>query len=302
VDGPAVARLPALGLGPASTSAPLSAAQLARLRDVRPEHLRVDVDLDDAGWPAALAHAGAASRALGAALEVALLVGDGDVPAALAAVLAGERVARVLAFAAGAETATPAETTPPAVLRRVRGALDAALGDVPVGGGTDMYFCELNRTRPRSAEMDVVAYSIMPQEHADDDRSLFEALRPQGATVRTARSFAGGRPIVVSPVTFRPRRPACDPDPRQAAPLAGAWTAASVKYLAEAGAAAVSYFEPAGPRGVVAADGAATPVHAVLAALSACRGAGVGECASDDPLRAVGLALRAGDTDPPRLT
>ena len=51
----------------------------------------------------------------------------------------------------------------------------------------------------------------------------------------------------------------------------------------------------------MAADGAATPVHAVLAALSACRGAGVSGCASDAPLRAVGLALRAGDAEPPRL-
>ena len=52
--------------------------------------------------------------------------------------------------------------------------------------------------------------SIMPQEHATDELTLVENLSAQAETVRSAQRFAGGRPIVISPVTLLPRWPAPD--------------------------------------------------------------------------------------------
>ena len=79
-----------------------------------------------------------------------------------------------------------------------------------------------------------------------------ENLDAQAETVRSARAIAGDKPIAVSPITLRRRvnfHAAGDPPPtppgelpdsvdvRQAALFGAAWTAGSVKYLSEAGAA-----------------------------------------------------------------
>jgi hypothetical protein len=55
------------------------------------------------------------------------------------------------------------------------------------------------------AAIDLAAYSINPQVHAFDNLTLVENLEPQADTLATARTFLGGKPVAVSPVTLRPR-------------------------------------------------------------------------------------------------
>ena len=239
----------------------------------------------------------ALAHAIESPLELALFTGLDDDLSVAASWFADVPIARIVTFVAGAETATPDETTPSALITKVRNEFASLVGDPPVGGGTDMYFCELNRTRPESAAMDFVAYSIMPQEHATDDRTLFENLRPQAETVRAAGEFAGGRPIVVGPITLLPRGPQPQTDERQSTSLVGAWTAGSIAYLSVAGAHAVSYYEPAGERGVVGDGGEPTPAWDVLRWAIAHAGAVVRACSSDDDRRVVGLAIE-GDGNP----
>jgi hypothetical protein len=84
--------------------------------------------------------------------------------------------------------------------------------------------------------------------------------------VRTACKLAGGKPVIVSPLTLKPRfnpyasgpvplpRPGELPpqvDPRQTSLLGAGWTAASLKYLAEGGAQRVTFYETTGWRGVM---------------------------------------------------
>lgn len=208
-----------------------------------------------------------------------------DVPLELALHPEGERdlaawaavrapIARVLVFPKG-HKATPSEWV--ALARKhFRG--------VPIGGGTDAYFAELNRG-PRPEGFDVVAWSINPQVHAEDDLTLIENLEAQGWTVESARALAPGVALAVTPVTFRPRfnpnatdvltsesdSDVSTSDPRIRTPFGAAWTAASFKYLAESGASSVTYGD-LGP---------------ALPGLSGWR---VVPCASSDPLRLVGLA------------
>ena len=212
----------------------------------------------------------------------------------------------------------PEETTPPGLVRLVRSGL--GLDGVPVAGGTDMYFCEVNRTRPQIEAMDGLFWSLNPQVHAFDDVSLVETPEAQGEQVKTALVITGGKPAFVGPVTLKRRynvnaseaeaEEAADElpdsvDPRQASLLGAAWTAASVKYLAEAGAAAVTYFETTGWRGVVQGDeaptlperfpaqaGQAFPLYHVLADAAGWRGAELLACTSSRPLDVVGLAVR----------
>jgi hypothetical protein len=190
-------------------------------------------------------------------------------------------------------------------------------------GGTEIYFTEINRTRPQADTWDGVCYSITPQVHAFTDIDIVENLDAQAETVRSALALSKGKPVVVSPITIRRRvnfhatvvEPETPPgelpdavDVRQSSLLGAAWTAGSLKYVSEAGAAAVTYYETAGWRGVVehaegsrlpekfhCAPGHVFPLYHPLADVAGWRGAEVVECVSDDPLAAVGLAVRAED-------
>jgi hypothetical protein len=183
-----------------------------------------------------------------------------------------------------------------------------------------MYFCEVNRTRPEMDAMDGLFWSVNAQVHAFDDVSLVETPEALGEQVRTALEITGGKPVFVGPVTLKRRYNVNatvaeaereddelpDPvDPRQASLLGAVWTAASLKYLAETGAAAVTYFETTGWRGVIQGDeppllpdqfpgqaGKAFPLYHVLADVAGWRGSVVLSCSSSGPLRVVGLAVR----------
>ncbi|MBD0257299.1 MAG: hypothetical protein ICV83_16395, partial [Cytophagales bacterium] len=214
--------------------------------------------------------------------------------------------------------ATPPDL-PPTVVPRLR----RALGDnVPVGGGTDAFFAELNRNRPAAPELGFLAFSVNPQVHATDALSLVENLEAQAFAVETARGFAGGKPVAVTPVTLKRRynpdatgeQPATPPgelpwnvDVRQPSLFAAAWTLGSLTYLAGSGAARLTYYETTGMRGVLLGDaspalpagfratpGTVYPVYLVFKEILAFRPASILPAASSQPLSCAGLVLENG--------
>ena len=303
-----------------AADAPLpSAAETRLLRVLGSAHVRFDLHLGDHAWAEALARALATARALDAQLELAVFLGpEADQELArLRTMLAAAEVARLLVAPEGAQTVAPDETTPPQLVRFVRERL--GLAGVPVAGGTDMYFCELNRTRPTVLEMDGVFWSLNAQVHAFDDVSLMETPEAQGEQVRAAREFAGGKQLFVGPVTLKRRfnvnatvaegeatgELPDSVDPRQASLIGAAWTLASAKHLAEQGTHAVTYFEAVGWRGVIQGDqapplphsfparaGQALPLFHILADISSLRGRQIVACAASRPLDLAGLAVR----------
>jgi hypothetical protein len=296
------------------------------LAALAPEHVRVEVRLDAEGWRERLAAGQETTRALNASLELALMLRDEHAPALadVATALAdGPPVARVLVTWAGGRTATPLETTPAQLVGLAREALASSAPGAAFLGGTEIYFCELNRTRPDLGSWDGLTYSITPQIHAFSDIDVMENLDAQGETVRSAHAIAGGKPVTVSPVTLRRRvnfHAAGDPPPtppgelpdsvdvRQSALFGAAWTAGSVKYLAESGAGSVTYYETTGWRGVVEREGGSAlpdrfrsrtgevfPLYHTLADAIEWRDAEVLACESSDVLAAVALAVRTVD-------
>ncbi len=329
--------LPSIGLGMASHGGAFAPREIALLRELRPAHLRVDLRLDRPEYPDDLRRALDACRALGCGLELAVFLGgDGDETtgsngdeatsldglAALLATAASDGqvpVRQVLVFRAGEEVA--AERWVPLARARLGDAMPGAL----FAGGANAYFNELNRNRPSADVLDAwdaVVYSVNPQIHAFDEASLTEALEGQADTVTSARLFCGNLPIIVSPVTLRPRFNAVatvpegerppdalpdEVDPRQMSLFGAAWTVGSVKRLTESGAGSLTYYETTGWRGVMEIDagsppaasfpswpGMVFPTYHVLADLADWGGGDLLDCRSSDPLAVNALAARAG--------
>lgn len=258
-------RLPALGLGSASDGLPLSESEINTLHPLRLAHIRLDVRLADANATEKLRRAVRDAVKLDARLELALFLPQaGEInPQAILEVLSENDVslARILALREG-EPATSIATMD--WTRKHFASLGA-----PIGAGSDCNFCELNRElslgRTESKSADFLFWSINPQVHAFDHLSIMETLEAQTATVASARSFAAGKPLVISPATLKPRfnpvatsaeivRPDELPapvDPRQLSHFAAAWTLGSIAALATAGAHSVTFYETAGWRGVI---------------------------------------------------
>jgi hypothetical protein len=324
VGEPTGTTVPAIGLGIDSDGHLPTERELVLLRTLAPAHFRVELKLDTDAWRDVLARAQETAGRVGAHLLVSLhlhpehAVELGAVGEALAD---GPEVDDVLVIFLGGRTSTPQETTPADLVDIVRRELGATLPGTPIGGGTEIYFTEINRTRPEAEGWDSVCFSITPQIHAFTDLDLVENLDAQAENVRSAKALAPGKRIVVTPITIRRRvnfhatAPEAEPMPgqlpdsvdvRQPSLLGAAWTAGSLKYMCEAGADAVTYYETTGWRGVLERDegsrlpdafhsspGAVFPLFHPLADVAGWRGGEVLEVDSEDPLVAIGLAVRA---------
>ncbi len=289
---------PSLGLGGAAERE-LDPVDAARLRAVALDHVRADLRPGEPGWEEGLARAVANARALGVPLEIALFLPD-EPHAALREIAERARVARAR-VACWLPFRASDSATADGLVAAAREALAGVDPTALFGGGTDGHFVELNRRRPPHRGLDRVVFALSPQVHAFDDATLFESFASLRPMADTARSFSRGAPVGISPVTLRPRRdPSIDPggppladDPRQASPLAAAWTLGLVAAAAEAGIASLTLFELSGPRGVLE-HGSPFPVLHALAEALALPGAAVLPARSRRPERVQVLALQAG--------
>jgi hypothetical protein len=308
------ARMPEVGLAHADDLPPPAPRTTELLARMALAHLRADVHLQREGWAQRLGRARRQAQELGCPLEIAVFLENADTAGLgqLAPMIAQVPVRRVLVYRADAES------TPGADVAAARAALPSG---TPFGGGTDLNFAELNRSRPDVAAMDAIAFPINPQVHSADEDSMVETAEGVRAVIRTARSFAAGRPVLVSPISLRPRFNPDEPDvpdgptatlpgnadPRQLSLFGACWALVTMKALAEEGAHATTWFETTGPRGVIDGDtaqpasslfpahpGLVFPVYHLLRDVCEFGGAPLLAC-SGDPLRAAAIAVRRGD-------
>lgn len=320
VGQPSAMPLPRLGLGVASHGRPLDAREVSRLRALRLAHLRVDVDATRNDYEAVLHRAAVEASVINASLEVALTLSD-------AAEAELEKLREVL------ERVSPPVSTW-LIFRRdekvtagkwveaARTHLRQYGPAAKFGGGTNLYFVELNRAHPDTSRTDLISFSVNPQVHAFDDWTLIENLQGQTETIKSARQFLGGLPLAVSPVTLKPRfnphaaatasaevsevsgdLPAAA-DVRQKSLFGAGWTAGSLKHIAEGGVHSVTYYETSGWRGVMetaegaplpdafhSLPGAVFPLYHVLADFGEFAGGAVVPSESSDPLTVEGFAV-----------
>ena len=298
-------RLPAIGVGASTEIRELAEPVIRELQRYSFAHYRLEVLPTQEGWEADFLADVANAQAVNLPLLVALHLSENHVTELsgfLAVVRQNTVVLSDLILLSINQPVTTAD-----VLHTAFGTLRDALPQTRIGAGTNYNFTELNRNRPETSGLDFIAYSLHPQVHAFDNRSLIETLDAQGDTVRTATSFAGSVPVHVSPVTLRQRANpyAHNPadrvqtneqkaDPRQPALWAAGWTLGSVKYLAEAGAESITYYQTVGHQGVISADGQLYPSGLVLAAIQEFRGGQVIRTETSAPLAISTVLLVAG--------
>lgn len=269
-----------------------SPAEMAAIKELGLEHLRVEIASADRAEDV-LRRARALVKGTATALAPVLFLpsSEDEVGAyAQALVQSDAPIARIFVFPSDGSCDAGDLSM---LLRRM---LNGSHRDVPIIGGTDGWFVELNRNRPNSDLMDGLTWAVTPQVHATDTLSLFENLDAQGDQVRTARLLARGRQITVGPITLAPRpRGSGDhvplPDPRHGSNCEAAWVVGSLRALSEAGTTSLTYFETGGSESLLDAAGKPTPAARVLRLANSLAGAPVWRTRSTKPLLAQALAI-----------
>ncbi len=317
IDRNRIFNLPALGLVASTDEAnPLTEREAGRLRALQLDHLRADLVLSrpENEVRSALVAAQAEAEVIGARLHLAVFVGEDAQREleVLRALIDELKPPLDLCFFFNAKT----YSTPPDLIRLAR----RILGNLSLGGGTDSFFTDLNRSRPELTGAAAAGFCITPQVHATDNATLVETLPMYAENVRGARALYPEQRIAAGPITLKMRyNPAAggafamipgqlppSVDPRQMSLFGAAWTLGSIKYLAEGGADAATFFGTRGWHGVLESEqgsplpeqfpslpASVFPLWHVFRAVAGARGAQVLQTVSSAPLKVEGLALRS---------
>lgn len=313
--------MPKLGLGVASHGQPLTSTEIERLKALHLSHLRIDLRLSDPTYKTRLRQAADEAQKMGVSLEIALFLTDS----------AHEEMSDLVDVLKEIQPPVYAwlvfhhkeKTTSAQWVNLARQYLVGYDASKKVGAGTNAYFTELNANHPPVEVLDMVAYSINPQVHAFDNASLTETLAAQAETVASARDFAREKPVVISPISLKPRfnpnasGPEAPPapgelpsqvDPRQSSLFGLAWTLGSLKYLAESGASSLTFYETTGWRGVMEQEtstpllqqfssihGAVYPMYHLFADLAEMNFGKIIPLRSSQPLLVDGLLQQSGN-------
>ena len=259
--------LPKIGIGRTTRPEPLTEREIQILKPLRFDHYRVDLHLFSNDWTTIADMAAAEASRLGYPLEIALFFDDNALQQSSEFVrwlsVTLNEVAVIILF----DKSEP--STPDLLSDIITPMLNEALPGAIIGCGTNANFVQLNRNRPVSDMPDLLCYSIHPQEHATDNSTLTENLGAQEYTVETAKQFAKGKGIWISPVNIQrrfnpnienyeqPLSDTCFPpqvDNRLMSLFGAGWTTGSLKYLCEANIKGLTYFETVGERGIIQGD------------------------------------------------
>ena len=250
--------LPEIGLGLSEDPAHLIVSEYAGFEDLAIKHLRLALN-DDSQIRSAVEKALLVTKQLKIDLDLAI---KAESPEQLKAILQSiieikDQIRSFYIFSASEKT------TPIGFIQ----VAEELLGDKSkIIGGTDLYFTELNRNQGSVDFIDQVNFSINPQVHSFDDRTLIQNTASQKAIATNAHRIAKGKKVSIGPITLRPRynpnatQPNKDlsntalpssVDARQRTWLAEGWTAMSIRSIAESESiSTLTYFETLGWRGI----------------------------------------------------
>lgn len=241
-----------------------------QLKELPIDFLRLEVNVNEKGYPDNVQHAGDVVAKLNLPLEVVLFADEHTTDAFIEPLLPlSKNIIEFIVLPAAAKC------TDAKLIRQVVPILRKHFPHCKIGGGTDSFFTELNRLRTPVEDIDFLSFSINPQAHAVDMRTMTENLQTHKYVVESCREFAGGKGIHVGPVTLKTRQnPSATSrvpviagsetlpsyvDPRQLSLYAAGWTMGSFKYLAEHQVEAITYYQSCGWAGLVSHPDEAWP-------------------------------------------
>ncbi|MHA4842812.1 hypothetical protein ACX0G7_01550 [Flavitalea antarctica] len=137
-------------------------------------------------------------------------------------------------------------TTPP-LLSYLYPRFKEVIPGIRIGYGTNGAFAELNRNRPPEADYDFVCFSLNPQVHAADLRTIAENLESQQQLITASRQFTS-KPIHVSPLTFHHRKVTMT-DRRLHTHFGAAWTLLTLRNLHNA--SSLTFYQTTGDMGLI---------------------------------------------------
>ncbi|MBC7829489.1 MAG: hypothetical protein H7122_17220 [Chitinophagaceae bacterium] len=232
----------------------LTADEIHLLRQIPFDHYRVEISFLNETWKEKLNQSFAEARELSTRLELVLIFDDAFKNQLEALLAAFEENSSLINSALILHVNHP--ITPADLLEISYKEIKSNYPLIKVGYGTNGFFSNLNRNRPIIDNFDFVSFSLTPQVHADDSRTLVENLGQQADIIHTARSFASGKEIYVSPITLKIRaspgekkKTPPDADPRQYRSIGALWTLSSVKNLGAADR--LTFYQVKGYRGIL---------------------------------------------------
>lgn len=224
------------------------------LQQVPCRHLYVHLVLSQSNWQSQLVQAGGLAVRVPAKLVLAVVFGpqyQAEITA-LAEALAAEPecVQKVLVL----------EQNKPVASRHLFNTVTQTLAEqlpgIDFGFGTDGHFAELNRNMPEGLHPGFASFSLNPQVHASDTRSIWENLGSHRHLLATLAERLPGVPVHVGPLTLHNRAVTdaagtrqLPPDERQYSVFTAMWTLAAIGKLA--GAAGLSMHACFGKGGLV---------------------------------------------------
>lgn len=312
--------MPRFGVAVAPEEVPEALAALDRLRDLAPRHLLLPFDPVAGHGAEALAGLARLASALPDAAVTLECVLPGNAPpapelgeAARLVTASGLRPSAIVVGPSVDRQSTPPGSAwpdcPP--LDEVYAVARAAFPGVWLGGGMFSYFTELNRKRVPVSLLDFATHATCPIVHAADDRSVMQTLEALPFIARTARAILGATPYHLGPTTIGMRqnpygsRTLPNPDnrriamaaddPRQRGLFAAAWLLGYAARLSGSGVSVWTGAAFAGPRGLLAGEGAVVPQFHVAKGLANMSGLPRVAAASTAPTRIAALAAQRPD-------
>jgi hypothetical protein len=251
-------QLPNIGLGLDSDTSHLNISEYAGFEELGIKHLRLSLNCSDAS-KLDVEKALAITKELSLELDLAVTADNPEQVRTFFQSLGqlSNQIRTVFLFS------SQDKTTPIKFIK----AANEVLADVSkIAGGTDLYFTELNRDPECSRFVESINFSINPQVHSFDDRTLIQNTATQKTIGTNAALISPDKKISIGPITLRPRynpnatQPDKDAsntplpssvDARQRTWFTEAWTAMSLRSIAEANAiSSVTYFQTLGWRGI----------------------------------------------------
>jgi hypothetical protein len=250
--------LPKIGLGVDSDASHLNMTEYEGFEDLGIEHLRLALNCSSAS-KSDVEKALAITQRLDINLDLALTAENPEQARNFLGSIQdlNARIRTTFLFSSKDKT-TPADF--------VDAAYEVIADKTKIAGGTDLYFTELNRNPECVSFVEQINFSINPQVHSFDDRTLVQNTATQKTIGINAARLAPDKKISVGPITLRPRynpnatQPDKDVsntalpssvDARQRTWFAEAWTAMSLRSISDSKAiSTVTYFQTLGWRGI----------------------------------------------------